>query len=134
MMVDTRQPVVAVPVVIVVDDDAAVRSSLKFALEIEGFAVRIFAKGEDLMEDDAVTGSACMVIDQKLPGTNGLDAIAALRRRKITTPAILITSQPTRLVKERAAQAGVPIVEKPLLGNSLIERVRELTEQSATKP
>src|SRR5215469_12378165 len=119
-----REPVVASPLVIVVDDDAAVRGSLKFALEIEGFAVRAYAGGDELMGDAALSDCACFIIDQKLPGMNGLDVVATLRRQRITTPAILITSQPTAILLASAARAGVPIVEKPLLGNALIDCVR----------
>ena len=124
MLNATHEPAVANPLVIVVDDDAAVRGSLKFALEIEGFAVRAYAKGDDLMSDATLSDCACLVIDQKLPGMAGIDVVAALRRRRIATPAILITSHPTSNLRERAAQAGISIVEKPLLGNALIDRVR----------
>jgi two-component system response regulator FixJ len=124
MLNATHEPAVANPLVIVVDDDAAVRGSLKFALEIEGFAVRTYTKGDDLMSEAALSDCACLVIDQKLPGMTGMDVVAALRSQRIATPAILITSHPNDALQERAAQAGIPIVEKPLLGNALIDRVR----------
>ncbi len=113
------------PVIVVVDDDAAVRGSLKFALEIEGFAVRTYPKGADLLGDLRLADCACFIIDQKLPGMNGLEVVAELRKEHIAAPVILITSHPNNVVQQRAAQAGVPIVEKPLLGNTLIDRVRD---------
>jgi len=118
-------PALANPLIVVVDDDEAVRGSLKFALEIEGFAVRTYPKGDDLLGDLCRADCACFIIDQKLPGMNGLDVVAKLRKERIAAPVILITSQPTSVVQQLAAQAGVPIVEKPLLGNALIERVRD---------
>jgi hypothetical protein len=45
---------------------------------------------------------------------------------------ILITSHPTSGLQQRAAQAGVPIVEKPLLGNALIDRVRDAIARPTT--
>jgi FixJ family two-component response regulator len=69
--------------------------------------------------------SACIVIDERLPGMSGLDAIAKLRGLGVETPAILITSHPSRALKRRAAAAGVAIVEKPLMGDALILKVRE---------
>ena len=119
------EPVLANPLVVVVDDDAAVRGSLKFALEIEGFAVRTYPKGDDLLGDVRCADCACFIIDQKLPGMNGLDVVAELRKGHIAAPVILITSHPTNILLERAARAGVPIVEKPLLGNALIDRIRD---------
>lgn len=124
MLSVAREPATANPLVIVVDDDAAVRGSLKFALEIEGFAVRTYAHIDELMGDPALSDCICFIIDQKLSGTNGLDVVAALRRRHIATPTILITSHPTGILLVSAARAGIPIVEKPLLGNALIDCVR----------
>jgi FixJ family two-component response regulator len=124
-MMSHHEAALATPVIVVVDDDAAVRGSLKFALEIEGFAVRTYPKGADLLDDLRLADCACFIIDQKLPGMNGLDVVAELRKGHIAAPVILITSAPNIVVQQRAAQAGVPIVEKPLLGNALIDRVRD---------
>jgi FixJ family two-component response regulator len=124
-MTSHHESALAIPVVVVVDDDAAVRGSLKFALEIEGFAVRTYRKGADLLDDLRLADCACFIIDQKLPGMNGLEVVAELRKEHIAAPVILITSHPNDAVQRGAAQAGVPIVEKPLLGNALIDRVRD---------
>jgi len=123
----SQLPALAAPIVIVVDDDAAVRGSLKFALEVEGFAVHAYGRGDELFGDADLADCACFIIDQKLPGTTGLDLVAALRAQRIAAPVILITSAPPPAVQERAARAGVPIVEKPLLGNALLECVRDAT-------
>ena len=131
-MMSHQQPALANPIIVVVDDDAAVRGSLKFALEIEGFAVRTYPKGADLLDDLRLADCACFIIDQKLPGMNGLEVVAELRKEHIAAPVILITSHPTRVVQQRAAQAGVPIVEKPLLGNALIDRVRDIIARPST--
>jgi FixJ family two-component response regulator len=112
------------PIVIIVDDDAAVLGSLKFALEIEGLAVRTHATAEDALCDAGLTDCACFIVDQNLPGLSGLELVATLRKRGIAAPAILITSHPAVMLRDRAARAGVPIVEKPLLGNALHDRVR----------
>jgi FixJ family two-component response regulator len=110
--------------VIVVDDDSAVRNSLKFSLEIEGFAVRSYASAADLLDAPRLEDCACYIIDQKMPGMNGLDLIARLRERHISAPAILVTTNPDIMVKERAKRANIRIVEKPLLGNALMENIR----------
>jgi two-component system, LuxR family, response regulator FixJ len=128
-----HQAICAQPTVIVVDDDAAVLGSLKFALEIEGFAVRAYAKGDDLLTDASLGECACFIIDQKLPGLTGLEVVAALRQRCVAAPAILITSHPTIMLRERAAKAGVAIVEKPLLGNALLDRVRDVIAHPRTR-
>jgi two-component system response regulator FixJ len=117
-------------VVIVVDDDPAVRNSLKFSLEIEGFTVCAYASGSELLSERAIPACNCLVVDQRLPGITGLDLISMLRAQKISAPAILITSQPNAQLTRRAAGANVPIVEKPLLGNALMDRIRDACAQS----
>jgi two-component system response regulator FixJ len=111
------------PLIVVVDDDSAVRNSLKFLLEVEGFAVRAFSAGADLLNAADLPGCACFIIDQNLPEMSGLDLVAQLRDRRVSVPAILITSHPSAAVSTRAADAGVPIVEKPFLGNTLFDRI-----------
>jgi FixJ family two-component response regulator len=101
-------------VVVVVDDDLAVRNSIKFSLEIEGLTVRTYATGDELLNAGDLASCNCLVVDQKMPGMSGLDLIAKLRDRHIAAPAILITSQPSLWLRQRAEKAAVPIVEKPL--------------------
>jgi len=117
------------PPVIIVDDDAAVRNSLKFSLEVEGFAVRVYPSAIELLNETEPLRDGCLVVDQNMPGMSGLDLIAQLRARDIAVPAILMTSYPTTAVRERAARARVAIVEKPFLGNILIECIRDLFSQ-----
>ena len=113
-------------VVIVLDDDLAVRNSLKFLLEIEGFTVRSYASGADLLGAGDLTACGCLVVDQHMPGMSGLDLIDLLRSRHFSAPAVLITSDPSPSVRARAGKASVPIVEKPLLGNALLQKIRDM--------
>jgi two-component system, LuxR family, response regulator FixJ len=113
-------------VVMVIDDDLAVRNSLEFSLQIEGLTVRSYATGAELLSACDLDLCDCFVIDQKMPGMNGLDLIATLRERRISAPAILITSHPNGLLRERAAKGDIPIVEKPLLGNALLDKIRDV--------
>jgi two-component system, LuxR family, response regulator FixJ len=118
------------PIVAVVDDDPAVCNSLKFSLELEGFNVRTFAGGADLLRARDVGVCDCFVIDQRMPGLSGIELIGKLRDRNIAAPAILIISQPSAALSARAAKANVPIVEKPFLGNTLIDRIQEACRRS----
>lgn len=113
------------PIVAVVDDDPAVCSSLKFALELEGFAVRIFGSGAELLQAGNVDGCDCVVVDHKMPDMSGLELIEKLHGRNVLTPAILLVSNPNAAISARAARGAVPVVEKPLFGDALVERIRE---------
>jgi two-component system, LuxR family, response regulator FixJ len=113
------------PVVAIVDDDPAVCGSLKFALELEGFVVRLYGNATEFLDADDSQSCDCLVVDQRMPGLSGMELIAKLRALEVRTPAILLISQPNAAVAARAAKAAVPIVEKPLLGNALLDRIRE---------
>jgi two-component system, LuxR family, response regulator FixJ len=117
------------PLVVVVDDDASVRDSLKILLELEGFAVSVYAAGADLLEATELPGCACFVIDQDLPGIKGLDLAAHLRIRQISAPVILVTGLASKTVRARAADAGIPVIEKPRLGNDLLDTICAVVEK-----
>ena len=69
------------PVIIIVDDDFAVRNSLAFVLTEEGFVVRTYCSAEMLLDGALAGDASCLVIDQKLPGLSGL--VDELRRRNV---------------------------------------------------
>src|SRR4051794_36819346 len=110
--------------VVIVDDNPAVRGALAFSLQTEGFLVRSYANGADLLVGAPVNNKSCLVIDYQLPGMNGLDLLVELRRRHVAAPAILITTHPSALVRERAASSGMAVIEKPLLGDALFTEIR----------
>ena len=118
------------PVVVIVDDDPAVCGSLKFSLELEGFAVRAYASAPELLRAGDLGVCDCFVIDQRMPVMSGMELIAKLRDRDVLTPAILLISDPNPALSARAIAADIPIVEKPLLGNSLVDKIREACQRA----
>lgn len=112
------------PMVLVVEDDQALCSSLKFALETEGFAVRTYANGPALLAEANGHDAHCLVIDYRLPEMNGLELIGQLRASGVGAPAILITTNPTSAVLASARRAKTQIIEKPLLTNALSDAIR----------
>lgn len=117
---------------LLVDDDAAVRSSLKFALEVEGFEVRLFAGAKALLAEAALPARSCLVVDYEMPGIDGLEMIRMLRTRGVRLPAILITGGAGERLRDRAGRAGVgSILEKPLSDTALIECIRRAVATGA---
>lgn len=125
MPTEVAQALPAVPpqIVIVVDDDPAVCSSLKFSLELEGFSVRTYGSAAELLKA-GLEDADCLVIDQRMPAMMGMELITKLRAQNISTPAILIVSQPNVAISARAARMGVAVMEKPFFDNGLVERIR----------
>ncbi|HEY0647907.1 response regulator transcription factor [Phenylobacterium sp.] len=113
----------------VVDDDSAVRQALAFALDLEGFDVETFESGEALLLRDPPDAPGCLVIDERLPGITGLDTLRQLRARQVMLPAVFVTSHPKPSFREAAAQAGTPIVEKPLEGETLISAIYRVLDR-----
>jgi FixJ family two-component response regulator len=119
------------PLVVLVDDDDALREALSFSLEVEGYRVIACGAGEQLVALELPTQAACLVIDYRLNALNGLDALGELRRRGVELPAILITSYASPLVRAQALRVRAELVEKPLLGDALIARIQALLQAGA---
>src|SRR6266568_2332379 len=115
---------ISLPIIAVVDDDAAVRSSLKFSLEIDGFAVRTYASADDLLKSGNLSDFQCLVVDQNMPRMTGLELVAQLRKQGLKVPALLVSGHLTPAVTRQASAAGIPTIEKPFLGNGLLDSIR----------
>jgi len=114
------------PQIAIVEDDTALRDAIAFSLTAEGYSVRLFEAAEELRAEKALDDIACFVIDQKLPGMAGLPLIQELSRRGDAARCVLITTRPEAAVREACWALGVPIVEKPILGESLNACIRGL--------
>ncbi len=117
--------------VLIVDDDTAVRNSLKFSLEAEGFRVRAYAGPNELLNEASLPDLSCLIVNYNMPAMNGLEFIARLRDRKLAMPVILATGHLSDNIRRRAAAAGVITIEKPFLGNRLFDCVALAFEQAA---
>jgi FixJ family two-component response regulator len=129
----TGMPILALsrPMVVLVDDDPAVTHAVQFSFDLEGLEVRSYRDAESLLANPALPENGCLVIDQNLPGMSGLSLLERLREDGVQLPAILITTNPRAALRDRAATAGIPIVEKPLLTDALLTTVRTLLSRSA---
>ena len=93
----------AVPeTVVVVDDDAAVRAALKFALEVEGFHVQLYDGPRPCWLPPTCPKRGCLVIDYRMPTIDGIELVDRLRRRNVALPAILISGRVTRHLRNLA--------------------------------
>lgn len=116
------------PALLIVDDDADVLRALAFIADTRGFDVEHCRTARAAMAA-AESGRpfACLVIDQMLRDDRGIDVLEVMRSRGTKTPAVLITSAPSDALRRRAATAGAPVVEKPLLDEMLFTQIERLT-------
>ena len=112
-------------IVLVVDDDAAVRAALKFVLEVEGFRVRLYDSPEAVLDDLELPQRACLVVDYRMPRIDGIELIERLRERQVALPAILISARVTKQLQRLAERIGlVDVLEKPLSDAALVDSIR----------
>jgi two-component system response regulator FixJ len=112
-------------VVFVVDDDAAVRDSLKILLEIHGMSVQDFGSTEEFAENYRPHSRECLVLDQHLPMVSGLDFLSSPRGAQLDLPVILITGRGDDAIRARAQQLGVAAyLDKPVNDSQLLAAIR----------
>jgi|UPI0002E016C0 FixJ family two-component response regulator len=109
--------------VYVVDDDSAVLHSTCFLFESAGHRVSSFASGADLLAAFPGPSPAFVLLDQVMPGMDGLEVFGRLRDLDARVPVVLITGHPDPGIRLRARAAGLPVVEKPLVFEGVLELV-----------
>jgi FixJ family two-component response regulator len=111
-------------IVLVVDDEAAVRSALKFALELEGFIVRVYDGPVALLGEANLPACSCMIVDYRMPVIDGLELVSMLRSRGASAPAVIITGRSSKELQAQAEKIGVhKVLEKPLANGVLVAAV-----------
>jgi two-component system, LuxR family, response regulator FixJ len=104
----------------IVDDDAAVRDSMRALLESYGYEVKTFDSAAAFLGVPNIY--CCLIVDLRMPVTNGLELLELLRMGGVTTPAILMTDkiEPTLAARMEAVGAPArllkPIAEIELVG------------------
>jgi len=120
---------VSAHLVAVVDDDDAVRDSLRFLLEIAGYAVATFASCAEFLKDAPLGDLTCLVVDQHMPDQTGLQLVGRLRAQGVDLPVALITGSPTPDVLRQAQALGVAkVLEKPLDDDVLLDFIDHSTD------
>jgi RNA polymerase sigma factor (sigma-70 family) len=116
----------------VVDDDDAVRDSLRVLLETEGFRVETYPRAEEFLEryEGDAEGPECLLVDLRMPGMDGIELCEKLRERQQAMPAVFVTAHGDVPHAVAAMKAGAfDFLEKPFCHEELIRRVREAMEK-----
>jgi two-component system, LuxR family, response regulator FixJ len=112
-------------VIHVIDDDAAMRDSLVFLLEVNGFQPEAFESSRSFLSKAASNPPACIVSDIRMPGMNGIELVRKLKGEGVSCPVILITGHGDVALAVEAMKAGaVDFIEKPFDDAVLLGAIR----------
>ena len=115
--------------ILIVDDDADVRDSLRALLESAGFEVRDFDSAKAVLADGGVAKGACLIADIRMPDMDGLTLQEELVRQKIGLPVIIMTGHGDVPLAVRAMKAGaVDFIEKPFDDELLLQSIKQALE------
>jgi FixJ family two-component response regulator len=124
----------SLPLVVIVDDDAGVRDSLRLLLRTSGYDTREYASAEAFLREPVTAGKACAIVDLRLPGMDGLALQAELGRRGIALPLVVITAHGDVSSARTALRAGaIDFIEKPIDNGELLAAIHgalEATERT----
>ena len=116
--------------VFVVDDDLAVRKSLKRLIASVGYKVETFASAREYLEQDPCAGPACLVLDIRMPEMSGLDLQNELTSAGFSIPIIFITGHGNVPMGVKAIKSGaVDFIEKPFDEQLLLDAINEAIEK-----
>lgn len=119
------------PVIHVVDDNEAMRKSLRMVLESAGLASRCYASSEEFLDNYTYTPLGCILLDVRMPGINGLELQQHLSQHNINLPIIIMTGYADVPTAIRAMKAGaIDFVEKPFDQDDLLARIHLCIQKS----
>ena len=114
-----------VPCVYIVDDDEAVRSSLRFLIRSMGLLAQVSDSAVEFLKSYDPRQPGCLLLDVRMPGMSGLDLQQELNRRGATIPVIFITGHGDVPMAVAAMQHGAfDFLQKPFRDQDLLDRVQ----------
>lgn len=122
------------PTIYVVDDDDAVRDSLKMLLESYQLSVRDFGSVPEFLDGLDPVDNSCLVLDLHLPAMGGFDVMKTLARRGIRLPVIVITGGGDAQTRARALESGaIAFLEKPVDDQALMGAINGALRDNAAR-
>ncbi len=112
--------------VYIVDDDEAIRDSLELLMDSVGLKAASYGSAESFLDDINQESQGCLLLDLRMPGTNGVEVQERLAERDLDMPVIVVSAHGDVPMAVSAMKAGaMDFVEKPFNEQQLLERVQE---------
>jgi FixJ family two-component response regulator len=117
------------PLVSVVDDDDSVRRSTRRLLRCSALRAEAFASAEEFLQSGNMAETACLLLDVKMPGMNGLELQRRLAESGRPIPIIFLSAHASEEEERRALQAGAAsFLRKPASKEVLLHAIRAAIE------
>src|SRR2546422_2314519 len=120
------------PLVSIVDDDISVRRSTRRLLCSSGLRAEAFASAEDFLQSGHVGETACLLLDVRMPGMDGLELQRRLAETDRIIPIIFLSARASEEEERRALRAGAAnFLRKPVSKEALLHAIRTVLESPA---
>ena len=117
----------------VVDDDVSMRQAIKGLLKSAGFHAEVFASAEEFLNSGRLSGTACLILDVRMPGMSGVELQERLIASGRMVPIIFITAHADEQERARALERGaVDCLQKPFTDDALLDAIAKAV--GATSP
>lgn len=118
------------PAIVIIDDDDAVRDSMRMLLECYGYVVRDHASASSFLDSD-IGKAGFLLVDQHMPGMTGVELLELLHARRHPAPALMMTGRTDLAIEARLTRIGVKLMRKPVTEDQLIVLIAEALRPSA---
>jgi FixJ family two-component response regulator len=120
-----RVPTAEPPLVAVIDDDASVRTSTCRLIRSFGYRAEAFTGGTDFLGSPSAARTACLVLDVRMPGMDGLEVQRRIVSRDLHVPIIFVSGLASEDEERRARSAGaIEFLRKPIAAETLRKALR----------
>lgn len=112
------------PLISIVDDDESIRDAVQMLLESTGRRTVAFASAEQFLASRAMSAAACLILDLRMPGIDGMELQRRVLAAGFRIPIIILTAHGNDVTRARALAAGaVAFLPKPFQPDILLEAV-----------
>lgn len=117
----------------IVDDDVSVGRSTQRLLRCSGLRAEVFTSAEDFLQSEQVKETACLLLDVRMPGIDGLELQRRLAETKQFIPIIFLSARASEAEERRAWSEGAAnFLRKPVSKESLLNAVRSALGETAS--
>ena len=118
--------------VFIVDDDEAVRGSLRLLIRSVGLQAQAFGSAQEFLASYDARHPGCLILDVRMPGMSGLELQQELNRRGATIPVVFITGHgDVPMAVEAMQQGAFDFLQKPFRDQELLDRVQRALARDA---